>query len=175
MAIRNILKDGDPTLRKRSREVTSFDGRLHVLLDDMKVTMEDADGAGLAAPQVGVLRRVVVVATQDGILELINPEIIGTEGEQEGIEGCLSFPGTYGIVNRPAKVTVRAQDRHGKEFTVTGEGIVARAFCHETDHLDGVVFTERAQRILTPEELEELFAASEDSEDKLEEDTNNRE
>lgn len=165
MAIRNILKDDDPTLRKNSREVTRFDARLHQLLDDMKETMEDADGAGLAAPQVGVLRRVAVVATQDGIAELINPEIIGTEGEQEGLEGCLSFPGLYGIVKRPAKVTVRALDRHGEEFTLTGEGIVARAFCHEIDHLDGIVFTERAERILTPEELEELIGSRDDEAD----------
>lgn len=166
MAIRNILKDGDPTLLKKSRDVNKFDIRLHQLLDDMKETMENADGAGLAAPQVGVLRRVAVVATQDGIVELINPEIVETEGEQEGLEGCLSFPGIYGIVTRPAKVTVKAQDRHGETFTVTGEGIVARAFCHETDHLNGVVFTERAQRILSPEELEELLAGREaDGED----------
>lgn len=158
MAIRNILKDGDPTLLQRSREVTDFNSRLHQLLDDMAETMEAADGAGLAAPQVGVLRRVAVVATPDGIVELVNPEIIQTDGEQEGVEGCLSFPGLYGIVSRPEKVTIRAQDRDGKEFTVEGQGIVARAFCHEIDHLDGIVFTGRAEHILTPEELQELLA-----------------
>jgi len=156
MAIRNILKDGDPTLRKRSREVLNFDRRLHELLDDMAKTMEQADGAGLAAPQVGVLRRVVVVAGPDGIIELINPEITEAEGEQSGAEGCLSFPGIYGIVTRPEKVTVTAKNRYGKTFSVTGEGIVARAFCHEIDHLNGVVFTEKVERFLTDEELRSL-------------------
>ena len=111
MATRNILKDGDPTLLKRSREVVNFDNRLHELLDDMAETMHEAEGAGLAAPQVGVLRRVAVVATPDGIVELVNPEIIQTDGEQEGAEGCLSFPGLYGLVKRPERATVRAKDR----------------------------------------------------------------
>lgn len=162
MAIRNILKDGDPTLLKSSREVVSFNRRLHLLLDDMVETMEEAEGAGLAAPQVGVLRRVAVVATPDGIVELVNPEIVQTDGEQEGAEGCLSFPGLYGLVKRAEKATVRAKDRHGKEFTIEGEGIVARAFCHEIDHLDGIVFTERAERILTPEELQEILTENEE-------------
>jgi peptide deformylase len=156
MAIRNILKDGEPTLKKRSREVLNFDRRLHILRDDMAETMEKADGAGLAAPQVGVLRRVVVVAGPDGIIELINPEIIETEGKQEGAEGCLSFPGIYGIVTRPAKAAVKAQNRYGKTFTVSGEGIVARAFCHEVDHLDGIVFTDKVERYLTEEELRSI-------------------
>lgn len=156
MAIRNILKDGDPALRKKSRGVVNFDRRLHILLDDMAETMDMADGAGLAAPQVGVLRRVAIVVSPDGIIELINPVITDVEGDQEGAEGCLSFPGIYGIVTRPAKVTVSAQNRYGKTFSVTGEGIVARAFCHEIDHLDGIVFTEKAERLLTDEELREL-------------------
>ena len=126
--------------------------------------MEQADGAGLAAPQVGVLRRVAVVAGPDGMIELINPTITATEGEQTGVEGCLSFPGIYGIVTRPEKVTVTAQNRYGETFSVTGEGIVARAFCHEIDHLDGVVFTEKVERFLTEEELRSLNEEAGDGE-----------
>jgi len=155
MALRRILRKDDETLYKPSRTVTSFDKRLHVLLDDMAETMRDAKGAGLAAVQVGVLRRVVVIEGAEGdLLELINPEIITSEGEQESGEGCLSFPGLYGIVKRPQKVCVRACDRFGREFEVEGEEIVARAFCHETDHLDGRVFTEHVTRYIDPEELE---------------------
>lgn len=166
MAIRNILKDGEPTLKKRSREVLNFDRRLHMLLDDMAETMTEADGAGLAAPQVGVLRRVVIVVGPDGnILELVNPVIAATEGEVTGAEGCLSFPGVYGLVTRPAKVTVNALNRYGRPISVTGEGIVARAFCHEVDHLDGIVFTERADKILTDEELGRLHGDAEEDEE----------
>lgn len=154
MAIRNILKKGDPTLRKKSRPVTEFNARLAQLIDDMAETLHDADGAGLAAPQVGVLRRVVVVDVGDGVIELINPEITGAEGEQQNVEGCLSIPGQYGITKRPETVTVRAFDRHGKAFTVTGSGLKARAFCHEIDHLDGVLFTDKALRMLSPDELQ---------------------
>lgn len=153
MAIREIVKIGDEVLRKKAREVTAFDARLHTLLDDMKETLVEADGAGLAAPQVGVLRRAVVVLVDGEWVELVNPAVIKTEGRQEGLEGCLSVPGRWGIVRRPMKVTVRAQDRDGNWFEKTGEGLMARAFCHETDHLDGTLFVDLATRMLTPEEL----------------------
>ncbi|MDY3279761.1 MAG: peptide deformylase [Eubacteriales bacterium] len=140
MMIRKIVKLGDETLRKQSKPMQKFDLRLWLLLRDMADTMYKADGVGLAAPQVGILRRVVVVDTGDGLVELINPEIIAREGEQAGAEGCLSLPGRQGYVVRPQKVTVRAQDRKGKPFEITAEGLKARAFCHEIDHLDGVLY-----------------------------------
>lgn len=154
MAIRNIVRFGEDVLNKECRPVERFDARLHELLDDMKETLADANGAGLAAPQVGVLRRVCIVDAGDGLFELINPEIIATEGEQTGYEGCLSYPDKWGIVTRPMKVTVKAQDRNGKFFEATGEGLCARAFCHEIDHLHGVLFTSHAVRMMTTEELE---------------------
>lgn len=154
MAIRNILQFGEDTLTKRCRPVEKFDGRLWELLEDMKDTLVDANGAGLAAPQVGILRRVCIVDPGDGVIELINPEIVKTEGEQTGAEGCLSWPGEYGLVTRPMKVTVRAQDRHGKWFEKSGEELCARAFCHEIDHLDGQLFTAHVTRMLSQEELE---------------------
>lgn len=138
--IRKIVKLGDETLRKQSKPMQKFDLRLWLLLRDMADTMYKADGVGLAAPQVGILRRVVVVDTGDGLVELINPEIIAREGEQAGAEGCLSLPGRQGYVVRPQKVTVRALDRKGKPFEITAEGLKARAFCHEIDHLDGVLY-----------------------------------
>ncbi|MBQ8974809.1 MAG: peptide deformylase [Oscillospiraceae bacterium] len=164
MALRNIVKEGDSVLTKKCRQVTDFNPRLHQLIDDMRETLLNADGVGLAAPQVGVLRRVVVVLDinkeaekpEDQLIELVNPRIIETSGEQYGAEGCLSVPGIYGMVARPEKVTVRAQDRYGEEFEVTGTGITARCFCHELDHLDGHLFKEFADRLLTAEELEEL-------------------
>lgn len=156
MALRNILTEGEPSLGKRSRPVTVFDRRLHELLDDMIETMENANGVGLAAPQVGVLRRVVVVADEDEIIELVNPEIVSESGEQSGVEGCLSVPGRYGIVTRPNVVRVRAQDRRGNWFEVEGEELLARGFCHELDHLDGHLYTEKVERYLTDEEIEEL-------------------
>ena len=143
MALRNIVKEGDSVLRKNCREVTDFNDRLHILLDDMKDTLIEADGAGLAAPQVGILKRVAIVSVDDAYYEIINPEIIAVEGEQTGPEGCLSVPGVYGTVSRPMKVTVKAFDRNGKEFTVSGEGLLARAFCHEIDHLDGILFKDK--------------------------------
>lgn len=143
MALRNIVKDGDPILRKKCREVTEFNERLNVLLDDMRETLVLANGAGLAAPQVGVLKRVAIVSVDDAFYELINPEIIETEGEEISPEGCLSLPGICGTVNRPYKVTVRAQDRFGKTFTARGVGLLARAFCHEIDHLDGILFEDK--------------------------------
>ena len=157
MALLNILKQNDPTLRKKSREVTEITPRIITLLDDMIETLHDANGAGLAAPQVGVLRRVCIVETEEtGLVEFINPVIVATEGEQEELEGCLSIPGEWGYTRRPEKVTVRALSRDGKEFTVTGEGLAARAFCHEIDHLDGVLYTDKAVHMLTEEEKKEL-------------------
>jgi peptide deformylase len=164
MALRNILHEGDPTLNKKSRPVTDFNARLHELIDDMRETLLHADGVGLAAPQVGVLRRVVLVvdtekedaSTEEQLIELINPEIVAASGEQTGPEGCLSIPGVYGIVKRPDLVKVRAQDRFGKFFEVWGTALTARAFCHEVDHLDGVLFRSLASEILSPEQLEEM-------------------
>ena len=169
MALRNIREEGDSLLLKKSRPVTDFDRRLHILLDDMRETLLNADGVGLAAPQVGVLRRLVLVmdtskeelTPEEQIIELINPEIIKTSGSQEGPEGCLSVPGVYGLVKRPDYVKVRAQDRHGKTFEVEGTGLTARCFCHEIDHLDGHLFTELAEKILSEEELEEYSKKSE--------------
>ncbi len=143
MAIRNILNDSDPLLRKKCRPVTEFDDRLHTLLDDMNETLILANGAGLAAPQVGVLRRVAIVSVDDDFYEMINPEIVETEGEETAPEGCLSIPGVCGTVSRPLRVTVEAEDRNGKKFRATGEGLLARAFCHEIDHLDGILFTDK--------------------------------
>lgn len=143
MAIRNIVRSGDPILAKKSREVEKFDARLWQLLDDMKQTMYNANGVGLAAVQVGTLRRAVVIDCGDGYIELVNPEIIGSEGEQFAEEGCLSFPGETGVTCRPAVVKVKAQDRNGKWCIYKGEALKARCFCHEIDHLDGIVFKQR--------------------------------
>ena len=154
MALRNIICIEDELLRKKSRPVEKFDARLHKLLDDMAETMYHANGVGLAAPQVAVLRRVVVMDCGDGLIEMVNPEIIYTEGEQDGPEGCLSVPGRRGMVKRPMNVTVRAQDRNGKTFEISGTELLARAFCHEIDHLNGVCFVTRASRMLEPDELE---------------------
>ena len=143
MAIRKILTEEDETLRKHSRVVDKFDKRLWTLLDDMAETMYDADGAGLAAPQVGILKRVVVVDVGEGLIELVNPEIIHTEGSEIKPEGCLSIPGRRCTVERPVTVTVRAQDRNGKSFDVTGTELLARAFCHEIDHLDGILYVDK--------------------------------
>lgn len=156
MAIRNIVKFGDDVLKKKCRPVEKFDRKLHQLLDDMQDTLYEANGAGLAAPQVGILRQVCIVDVGEGPIELINPVIVATQGEQTGPEGCLSLPDEWGEVTRPMRVTVKAQNRKGKWFEVTGEELCARAFCHEIDHLSGVVFTEKANRMLTPEELETL-------------------
>lgn len=148
MALREIRKDGDEILSKKCKEVTVFDHKLHILLDDMYETMNKANGVGLAAPQVGILKRVVVIDVGQGRIELINPQIIKTEGSQTGSEGCLSFPGLFGEVERPEYVKVRALDRNGKEFEVEGHELLARALCHECDHLDGVVFTEHVTQYL---------------------------
>lgn len=149
MAIRNIVKEGDPVLRKKCRPVDEITPRILVLLDDMLETMRAADGVGLAAPQVGVLRRVVVIECEEGqVIELINPRIVAFSGVQEGREGCLSIPGKAGITRRPMHVTVRALDRNGKEVEYSGSGLLARAFCHEIDHLDGKLYTDCAIRML---------------------------
>lgn len=153
MAIRNILNEKEDVMKKISRRVDKFDSRLATLLDDMAETMRKADGVGLAAVQVGVLRRVVVIDIGEGLIELINPEIMEQSGEQEDVEGCLSCPGKYGITKRPMKVTVRAQNRKGEPFTVSGEGLLARAFCHELDHLDGILFYDHVIRMVDPSEL----------------------
>ena len=154
MALRNIVKKGDDVLTKMCRPVEKFDEKLCTLLHDMYETMEAANGVGLAAPQVGLLRRIVVIDVGEGRIELINPEIIKTSGEQDGPEGCLSVPGEYGLVKRPMNVRVRAQDRFGEWFEVEGTGLTARCFCHEIDHLEGIVFTSKAERMLTEEELQ---------------------
>lgn len=159
MALRKILSRKDPVLTKVSHPVTSFDGKLHDLLDDMRETLIDSQGVGLAAPQIGILRRAVLVMNaEDEILELVNPEIVFTEGEQTGFEGCLSVPGLYGEVTRPYRVRVRAQDRNGKTFEVEDVDLTARCFCHECEHLDGHLFTEHTDRLYTAEELEEMGA-----------------
>ncbi len=147
MAIRNIVQLGDPTLRKKSFEVTNFDEKLHVLLDDMRDTLIKAEGVGLAAPQVGVLRRVFIVSIDDLYYECVNPVIISKRGKQKGEEGCLSVRGKYGVVERPLKIKVKAFDRNGKPFTVDAEGFMARAFCHENDHLDGIVYVDKAESV----------------------------
>ena len=166
MALRNILRNNEPSLLKKSRTVTDFNKRLHDLLDDMRQTLIEANGLGLAAPQVGVLRRAALVVdisiegeeSVETIVELVNPEIIAKSGEQTGNEGCLSFPGLYGVVTRPDFVKVKAYDRNGKEFSMWGRGLTARAICHEVDHLDGVVFTSLTDQLLTEEDLERLAA-----------------
>ena len=178
MATRNILMDGERGLNKKSRTVTEFNKRLHILLDDMRETLIEANGLGLAAPQVGVLRRVALIVDtsieteqpEEQIIELINPVIIKQDGEQTCSEGCLSVPGVYGMVSRPDIVTVRAQDRNGNTFELEGSELTARALCHEIDHLDGIIFTSIAERLLTEEELAELSAQNKNNENDDEED-----
>ena len=168
MAIRKILHGDDPALRKNSRVVTDFNRRLHILLDDMRETLTEANGLGLAAAQVGVLRRAALIVdisidTEDSneqIIELINPEIVENSGEQTGREGCLSVPGVFGLVTRPEYVRVRAQDRYGKPFELCCFGLTTRAACHEIDHLNGIIFTSLTDHILTEEELEQLASDS---------------
>ncbi len=154
MAIRKIVKLGDDVLRKTCRRQEKFDLRLALLLKDMADTMYKAEGVGLAAPQVGILRRVVVIDVGDGLVELINPEIVSSDGSQCGREGCLSLPGRQGIVTRPNHVVVHAQDRKGQAIEVEGEGFFARALCHELDHLDGKLYIDCMDRELTEEEIE---------------------
>ena len=166
MALRKIVLQGDECLTKVCRAVTDFNGRLHTLLDDMTDTLLDSGGVGLAAPQVGILRRVCVVLNEDDeVIELVNPEIIFTDGEQTGLEGCLSVPGKYGVVTRPEVVRVRAQDRNGDFFEVEDSDLTARCFCHEIEHLDGHLFIEHTDRLMTEEELQEFIRQQEESED----------
>lgn len=164
MALRKIVEQGDECLTKVCRKVTVFDKRLHELLDDMTETLADANGAGLAAPQVGVLRRVCVVMDEETgeYLELVNPEIVSQSGEQTGLEGCLSLPGKWGIVTRPQHVRVRAQDRYGDWFEAEGEDLTARCFCHELEHLDGHLYTEHIDHFLSDEELRAYLEAEEE-------------
>lgn len=154
MGLRKILTDKEPALHKVCKPVEKFDWKLHKLLDDMAQTLAEANGVGLAAPQVGILRRVVIVDTGEEILELVNPELVETSGEQTGAEGCLSVPGKYGLVKRPYYAKVRAQDRDGNWFEAEGEELIGRCFCHELDHLDGILYTQVMERFLTEEELE---------------------
>lgn len=152
MARRNIRKENDPILKKKSRTVNAFDKRLAVLIDDMIETMKYNEGVGLAAPQVGILKRVIVIDVGDGVIELVNPEIISEEGEQEEAEGCLSFPGKYGITKRPMEVIVKAQNREGKWHIYKGKELKARCFCHEIDHLNGILFLDRIIREVEPKQ-----------------------
>lgn len=153
MALRRILSHRNPALHKVCKPVENFDEKLWKLLDDMRDTLEDSGGVGLAAPQVGILRRVVLVDNGEEVLELINPTIIATDGEQSGPEGCLSVEGKYGLVTRPFYAKVRAQDRTGKWFEAEGEELTARCFCHELDHLEGILYTQVMERWMTEEEL----------------------
>ena len=153
MGLRKILTDKDPALHKVCKPMVNFDNRLFRLLEDMRETLLDSGGVGLAAPQVGILRRVVLVDTGEEILELINPTLVAVDGEQTGAEGCLSVPGKYGLVKRPYWAKVRAQDRNGNWFEAEGEELIARCFCHELDHLDGILYTEVMERFLTEDEL----------------------
>ena len=155
MGLRKILTFDESALHKTCKPVVNFDWRLHKLLDDMRETLIESGGVGLAAPQVGILRRVVLVDVGDEILELVNPTMVSTDGEQTGVEGCLSLPGKYGLVTRPYYAKVRAQDRNGDWYEAEGEEIIARCFCHELDHLDGIVYTEIMDRFLTEDELME--------------------
>lgn len=165
MALRRIVLQGEECLTKVCRPVTDFDNRLHILLNDMADTLLDSGGVGLAAPQVGILRRVCVVQNEnDEIIELINPEIVYTQGEQTGLEGCLSVPGKFGVVTRPEVVRVRAQDRDGNFFEVEDSDLTARCFCHEIEHLDGHLFVEHTDHLLTEEELQEYIRRQEEDE-----------
>lgn len=169
MAIRKIVVQGDSILNKRCRPVTDFNRRLHILLDDMKDTLAEAQGAGLAAPQVGILRRAVIVVPDpeiDEMIELVNPEIVAQEGEEDGWEGCLSLPGMWGKVKRPKWVKVRAQDRWGNWFETEGADMAARCFCHELEHLDGHMYDEHVDRLYTSEELDAMMAEEGDQENK---------
>ena len=162
MAIRKIVVQGDSILNKRCRPVTDFNRRLHILLDDMKETLEEAQGAGLAAPQVGILRRaVIVVDDSEEMLELVNPEILDQSGEQTAPEGCLSVPGKWGMVTRPYSVKIRAQDRDGNWFELEREEMTARCLCHEIEHLDGHLYVEHIDHFLSDEELEAYYEEQE--------------
>ena len=165
MALRKIMTEQDAPLNKVCRPITNFDERLHILLDDMLETLVDSDGVGLAAPQVGVLRRAVIVAEGDNYIEMLNPEITFQEGLQDGLEGCLSVPDVWGLVERPDHVKVKALDRDGNEFELEAWDLTARACCHEIDHLDGHLFTEKVHKYLSGQELEEYFQAQLDAQE----------
>ena len=165
MAIRNIVKEGDDVLLKKCRPVKKFNERLWQLLDDLADTLGSTDGVGLAAPQVGVLRRCCVIDIGEGLHEFVNPEIIETQGEQEVMEGCLSCPGEVGLIKRPQYVKAKAFDRFGNEYIIEGEDFFAQAMAHEFDHLDGVLFKTKVEKMLTQEEIEELTANKEDEEE----------
>ena len=162
MALRRILTADEPALHKVCHPVTRFDEKLHLLLDDMAETLTDANGVGLAAPQIGIMRRIFIMDIGDEIVELINPEILETGGEQDGMEGCLSVPGEYWLVKRPNYAKVRAQDRDGNWFELEGEELIARCICHENDHLDGHIYTEIAYRKLSDEEIEAMMTDREE-------------
>ena len=165
MAIRKIVKEGDPVLQKKCRPVEKFDEKLWQILDDMADTLRDSGGVGLAAPQVGILRRVVVIDAEDEDIELVNPEIVSVSDEtQTGLEGCLSLPGKWGIVTRPNVVRVRAQDRYGEWFEAEAQGLTARCFCHELEHLDGHLYTEHIDHFLSDEEVRAYLEAEEKGE-----------
>ena len=166
MAIRKIIELGEEKLRKTSKPVEKFDLRLRILLKDMADTMYKANGVGLAAPQVGILRRVVVVDVGDGLIEMVNPRILHTEGEQTGTEGCLSVPGRCGVVTRPNVVTVEYEDAKGDTYEATAEGFLARAFCHEIDHLDGIVYVDKMEREIFPNENGEFVYDGEEEEEE---------
>ena len=156
--LKMIIQKGDPVLGKKCHAITKFDDKLRFLLEDMKETLEKSGGVGLAAPQVGICRRVVIVMNEaEEIIELINPEIVSSSGEQTGLEGCLSLPGYWGEVTRPMKVRVKAQDRDGNAFEIEDEGLTARCFCHELDHLDGHMFDELCDKLYTAEEIQAMF------------------
>ena len=163
MSVRTIIKRGDPVLEKKCHPVTQFDQKLWDLLDDLKDTLAQANGVGLAAPQIGILRRAVIVITEDDeVLELVNPEIIDQAGEQEGLEGCLSVPNLWGIVKRPEWGKVRAYDRNGNLFEREGRGLTARCFCHELAHLEGQLYSQLCDRLYTNEEMEQMMEEEED-------------
>ena len=160
--IKQILQKEDPALHKKCHPITKFDGKLAGLLSDLTDTLKDAGGLGLAAPQIGILRRVCVVMDDDeSFLELVNPEIVSQEGEQEGFEGCLSLAGMYGIVKRPMKVKIKAQDRTGAEIEYEREGITARCFCHEIEHLDGHMYYEHTDRLFNEDEVDKILQNAE--------------
>ena len=169
MAIRTILTQGDPALNKKCHPITKFDQKLGDLLDDLRETLAQANGMGLAAPQVGILRRAVIVVPdpeKDEMVELVNPEILAQEGEEDGLEGCLSIPGMWGYVKRPTWVKVRAQDRDGGWFEVEGEGLAARCYCHELEHLDGHMYDEHTDRLYTAEEVDAMMSEEDQNQNR---------
>ncbi|MEI6602549.1 MAG: peptide deformylase [Clostridia bacterium] len=156
MAIRRVVKQGDPILRKRSREIIEINQRIIEIIEDMTETLYKENGIGIAAPQIGILKRIVVIDQGDGPIELINPVMLSCEGEQEGTEGCLSVPGEFGLVKRPACVRIKALNRKGKRIELIGDGMLARAFCHEIDHLDGKLFVDIATEMYSQEEIDQM-------------------